>query len=362
MRAATENTGDAAIPARLNLAIVGALVAVSVIQFVGVPLLLPRSPWWGALLAAPVAATIPLWSMIHEAIHGVLHPDRAWNDRIGRTLAGCFGAPLQLLRFGHLAHHRLNRSEFNRVEVAPAPAGAVGRARYYGRLLGGLYLGEVAASALALLPRRFAGALVRLMTDGEGGGLADAARRQLLERPGCARMRLDGGLIVAGWATGFWLYGAHGWMLAGAIAARAAIVSLHDNAYHYGAPLDDRMAGHDLRLPRAAQAFFLNFNLHATHHRRPDLPWTALPAAFVALGRRHEGPFLPAVLRQFAGPIDESALRAPPARDHTRTASAAARPEAWASAASGPSSQSPAATRPPGATRQGSPTGRDTRA
>ena len=209
----------AAIPVRLNLAICAGLVAVNLLMLVVVPLwLLPRSAAWGLLLLLPVLTTPTLWSMIHEAVHGSLHPDKGWNERLGRLLAGLFGSPFQILRLGHLMHHRFNRSPLNRVEVSPAPRPRLrDRAAYFGRLFGGLYLGEVAASALAILPDRFWRPIIHLGFGDEapdGRSMWSAARKQLLEEPGRSRMRLDGLLICAGLLASAALYGPFWWMLA----------------------------------------------------------------------------------------------------------------------------------------------------
>ena len=302
------------IPLRLNVAIAVALIALNAGMLVVLPVLLPAAPALGWLLLLPVAFTPSLWSMIHEAIHGGLHPARGWNDRFGRLLAGVFGSPFQLLRLGHLQHHRFNRSPINRVEVAPEQPGPAGLAGYYGRLFGGLYLGEVLAAPLAILPDRFYRPLIRLAFGDEspdGRTMWDGARRQLLEEPGRSRMRLDGLLITLVFTGAFALYGPFWWMLALALAGRAFLVSFFDNAYHYANPLDEVMAGYDLRLPPPLEAVFLNFNYHATHHRKPNAPWTALPAVFAELGHGFEDDFARAALRQLDGPIPEQALQRP---------------------------------------------------
>jgi fatty acid desaturase len=314
------------VPTRLNLAIFGGLAAANLLMLAATPLLLPRSAWW-ALLALPAVLLTPtLWATIHEAIHGVLHPSKAWNDRLGRVLGGLFGAPFQLLRLGHLQHHRFNRSPLNRPEVVePSPPGPAERVAYYFRLCCGLYLGELVAGLLAVLPDLFYRPIIKLAFGDEapdGRSMWAAAKRQLLEEPGRSRMRLDGLLIGLGLIGAFWLYGPFWWVLALALAARAFLVSFHDNIYHYANPLEDPQAGWDLSLPRWGRLWLLNFNHHATHHHRPTEPWTALPAAQAALGRRYEARWLPAALRQLRGPIPEPAL---PKRERRRPERAEAR-------------------------------------
>ena len=302
-----------AVPVRLNLLLVLGLTAVHLLALVVLPLaLLPLSPWWGLLLLGAVVVTPTLWSLTHEAIHGSLHPDRAWNDRLGRWLAGIFGAPFQILRLGHLMHHRFNRSELNRADVAKgAPPTPIERARYFGRLLGGLYLGELLAAPLAILPDRTYRWLVRLGFEAEledGRSMWPAAERQLLEEPGRSRMREEGLAVTLGLGLALFAFGAFWWMLALAILGRALVISGLDNVYHYGNALDEVRAGSDLRLPEGLRTLFLNFNFHGTHHQRPNLPWTALPDAFSKLDRRFAGGFGPAALRQLQGPTPERAF------------------------------------------------------
>jgi fatty acid desaturase len=307
-------SGPHAIPVRLNLVLAGGLIALHAVALVALPLvLLPRSPLWGLLLVLPVLATPALWALVHEAIHGSLHPVRARNDRLGRWLAGVFGTPFQLVRLGHLMHHRFSRSPLNRIEVVESPTPSPGeRAAYYGRLFGGLYLGELAASALAILPERTYRALIRIgfaETLEDGRSMWPAAERQLLAQPGRGRMRREGLAITAGLGLAFVAFGEHWWMLALAIAGRAVAVSLHDNVYHYGTILDEAREGSDLRLPRALAAAMLNFNYHGTHHQRPHVPWTGLPASFAGMGRRYAGGWGAALARQVEGPLWEGGLK-----------------------------------------------------
>lgn len=305
----------ASIPLRTNLWLCAALTAVNLGMVALVPVaLLPLSPLWGLALAVPVLATPTLWSLIHEAIHGSLHPDRTWNDRLGRGLSVLFGSPFQVLRLGHLMHHRFNRTELNRIEVSVGTPSRRDRAAYFARLFGGLYLGEVAAALLAVLPDRFWRPIIRLAFGAEaqdGRSMWASARKQLLKEPGRSRMRLDGLVIVTGLGISFALYGQHWWMLSAALMGRAFLVSVLDNVYHYANPLDDPLAARDLALPRPLQALLLNFNLHATHHRAPATPWNALPEAQRRLGGSFEGALGPALFRQLAGPIPEPLLREP---------------------------------------------------
>ncbi|HEU5398069.1 MAG TPA: fatty acid desaturase, partial [Gammaproteobacteria bacterium] len=133
------------------------------------PLTLSRHPLAALSLVAVAFFTTTWWSVIHEAIHGLLFPKRTVNDAAGRVLAALFGLPFQPVAFGHLFHHRRNRSRLDRAEVYPGDGSRL-RATlgYFARLLGGLYLAESALALLVWLSRPRLMALVARRFDGAG--------------------------------------------------------------------------------------------------------------------------------------------------------------------------------------------------
>ncbi|MFC8043399.1 fatty acid desaturase [Nocardia sp. NPDC057353] len=117
------------------------------------------------------------------------------------------------------------------------------------------------------------------------------------------QFRIDAAAIAVLHGLAFAAYGAHWWMLALALGGRALIVSLSDNAYHYGTDLDQPLVALNLRLPPALELFALGFNLHGLHHRRPGLRWYELRPAFDAEGGECDAGWFRAVGRQLRGPI-----------------------------------------------------------
>ncbi|MDY0331595.1 MAG: fatty acid desaturase [Thiomonas sp.] len=303
------------IPARLNLLLVALALALSVWLWMGLPMLLPTSPALGWSLLIVVLATTSYWSLLHEGIHAVLLPDRRLNDALSRLLAIGFPAPFAVLRFGHLKHHQFNRTAIDRSEVFDPASTTRGAAawRYYPQLLIGLYASEVAALLLVWLsPALLLRLAQRLPAEPGLPSLADSLQRQLLKPDTLRAMRLDSLASLALIACSAWLYGPHAWMLLLALLGRGMLISLTDNAYHYATPLhapgDDVRHARQLDLPRWASALILHFNYHATHHRHPALPWSALPAAACAQDRQYAQPYLRALLRQLRGPIAQQAL------------------------------------------------------
>lgn len=305
-----------AIPARTNLAIAAGVAAMVLGALFVVPWLLRQGHGPAAWLLVPFAlAAIPHWALVHEAMHRHLHTDLAANEWLGRHLAILFLAPFDALRFGHLSHHALNARPSERPEVYdPGRRSYLGAAiAFYARLLGGLNLVEIASGPLSLLPRRLLRPLVRHMFyDGTPDAhMADRAEHVLLAPTTLRRIRSDALAILALLGASAIAYGADWPVLVAALFGRALVVSIMDNAPHYGGPLAQPDQGYDMHLPRRLARLILHTNLHGTHHRHPNLPWTALPAAFAADGREHEGSFLLRPWRQLGGPvsIDDAARR-----------------------------------------------------
>ncbi|MFD3704462.1 fatty acid desaturase family protein [Nocardia sp. NPDC058658] len=288
----------------VNIRLVLLALTLGAIQLFVIPLvLLPRDTSWGWLLVPLALTTTPFWSLIHESVHGSLLRDRTRNDRVGRVLAVLYGSPFAMLKIGHLLHHRYSRVR-ERSEIYDPAKTTRRRAAvpFYLTLFGGLYLLEVVTLLLAVLPERAIRALARRVDapDSIGGLVLDrVARPAALDT-----FRTDAAAIVVVHTAAFLAYGAHGWMLLAAIGARALIISLADNAYHYATDLESPRAAMNLRLPRPLEHFALSFNLHDVHHRHPGLRWYELRTRFDAEGSHYHLGWFSAVARQLRGPIE----------------------------------------------------------
>lgn len=289
---------------RLNLTLAGGLVGLHALQLFILPVwLLPLDPAWGWLLLLPVLLTNTWWSLIHDAIHGSLSPDKAANRRLGRLQCILFGASFDLLRWGHLLHHALSRTRRERAEVFEADRDnrLVFSLDYYFRLLGGLYLFEVLGSLLFLLPRAVIQALAdRLARDSNP---VAALTDKMLAPESLAAARVDAALILLVHALAFACYGPQAWMLLAALAGRALLISVMDNVWHYATPLEDSRYARNLRLPGWGGRLLLHFNLHGAHHLRPTLAWWQLPAFHRDSTAGYQGNLPAALLAQLRGPI-----------------------------------------------------------
>jgi fatty acid desaturase len=295
------------IPVRINASLAASIVALHAAALVLLPAV-PHVPEAALAISVAFAAlgTPTHWALIHEAIHGVLLPRRAANERLARVLAILFGVPFRAVRFAHLRHHRYNRTPHGREEIYdPAKRSAFSaHVLHYVRITFGLYAGELALSLLCWLPRpvlrRRLHALCPDTSDGTPG-MSVVADRDVLSASALAEIRIDAIGVLSLYGGAFALYGARWPILAALLVVRGFISSQLDHAPHHATPLDRRDHALNLSAPRWLQYVLLNFNFHRTHHRHPHLPWRSLPA--LADSEPGDIAFAHAVLRQWRGPI-----------------------------------------------------------
>jgi len=293
-------------PYTLNAIFAAAVVAFGGVLLFVVPLaLLPLQPLTASVVVALIALATPFaTAVLHEAIHGRLALNAVRNDYMGRAIAICAGVSFDVVRFGHLAHHRSNRHALDRPDVIEPGQSALGAGlRYYGHLFGGLYLTEIVTTLAMWLPRGLIVFLLKRAMASDEPAITEiriAAIRVLDRR--VWQIRIDALVIVALYAVAFYFYGAYWPLLVAAMAVRGFIISVQDNAPHYGTPVVIGAAAHNTSTPRWFALFILNQNLHAIHHDRPDLHWNALPAAFGRARTHYAGNYAALLLRQFRGP------------------------------------------------------------
>lgn len=277
-------------------------------------LLLPLSPWWGLTALMVAGLSNPFWSLIHEAIHDLLHPSRRVNMAAGRILGIIFGAPFLVLRTSHLLHHKLNRSPLEGTELYdPARTSRVrAGGGYYFQILVGLYLLEFLSSLFFLLPRT----LLSRLPEGRSRekSLSGIFLGSLMRHELISQVRHDGIAILILFSLSAVCYGEHWPWLVGALMVRAFLISFLDNVYHYGTPVDDVFYADNLWLPIWASRILLHFNLHGVHHRNTTIPWVRLPEVFELQSLPYDGNYFTAAARQLAGPIPLRDLSGSPPR------------------------------------------------
>lgn len=288
------------IPHRQNLAL--SIFSIT-LQLAGLALTPMAWTWKGWAFALWLLCygygTVLTWLLIHEAIHFKLHPRRWTNDLLGRVHAIFFGCPFHILKVGHMTHHRHNRGTIDTNELIPANTKhpALWSLAYYARIMGLLYVSEVISPLLFFFWARSKRLLKRLARDHTVSAILDLFTRPLV----------DALLCVCWFAAQFYANWGDLRPLIILLFVRAFIVSVYDNAYHYGTDPHDAGAAYNLTVPKLLGPLILNHNMHRVHHRHPMASWAALPDLFAADRDRFHGALAATGIRQFKGP-----LRRPP--------------------------------------------------
>ncbi len=299
---------DITIPAKLNLAIVFVAYAAAasllwVASHVEPGLILVLS----AVGFSFVNNTI--FSLLHEAVHGKFHPNRAVNEAFGRLSAAFIPTGLAFQRMCHLGHHRRNRTDQEMFDYyTPGESKILRYYRLYSLLSGFYWLSLPAGSLLILLfgdlsrSRFFCRWIVRPM--GFEPMILD------LRNAGVQRMRAEVGFTVL-WQILLALaldLTFLGWVVCYvAFALNWCALQYTDHAWTVR---DVRNGAWNLRVNRLAQYGFLNYHHHLAHHQHPNVPWVHLPK-FVDFTQPRPT-FLRTYLSLWKGP--RLTTEAPPAR------------------------------------------------
>ncbi len=301
-------TNKQQIPTNINVLLSLVFILANLWVLILLPLfVIDHSPQW-ALTLIPIAFfTTTFWSLIHESFHSLLHPNKKINNVIGRSMCMLFGAPFSILRFGHLLHHRVNRSIIDRSEIFTTGNRKKGLVLtlYHYNLLIGLYLAEFFSNLLILLPVKWIEKLMkpRLLASSDHKNILQQTRKQLLSGKHLWLNRLESILILILFTSSFVAYNTYAWYLCLFLVMRGIAISYWDNAFHYGTEINNKDAAFNLSLPTWYAKSILNFNYHQIHHRYPYLPWPELPRAFIQDGGHYDGKYWPISLRQLNGPI-----------------------------------------------------------
>jgi fatty acid desaturase len=275
LRGMSEPTAQLPIPGRLNIALafLASAAALALLWAASHP------NAFGLRVLAAVAFSYvnnTLFSLLHEAVHGVFHASPRLNDAFGRGLAAFFPTSFTLQRSFHLGHHRRNRSEAERFDyVAEGESGLLKRLQWYG-ILSGLYWLLAPLSCLLFLvsPHAFSSSMFRRDSWSRQSG-ADAMVAGVGRlNPGVVRGEiLLSALVQAGlvWALDL---RASGWLLC--YAAFAVNWSSLQYADHAWSPLDAVEGAWNLRVNPVVRWLFLNYHHHLAHHRNPAVPWLHL--------------------------------------------------------------------------------------
>ena len=267
-----------AIPGRLNLALLATASLVSAGLLWGAshapnPLLVAAC----ALLFSFTANT--LFSLLHEAVHGIFSSRRPVNEWAGRWAAAWFPTGLAVQRAFHFTHHRNNRSPSEQFDLLhEGDIRWLKVAQWYSLLTGVYWLATVAGvMAYLVVPRVLRVRVLRSADSKVAEQTSSSEYLAALDGIDPLASRLE---IVASLAFQVALFALLdlsplGWIACyGAFALSWSALQYADHAF---SPLDRHEGAWNLEVDAVTRLFFLNYHYHRAHHQHPWVPWSRLP-------------------------------------------------------------------------------------
>jgi fatty acid desaturase len=237
-----------------------------------------------------------VYSIIHEAEHGILFSNRRLNDSAGVLMALLFPAPFHLIRQGHIGHHLRNRSDDEAFDLYfDGEHSAWKFLQFYGIVTGLYYVVVAVANVVVIIcpyvmkPRLFdfnlgAAAFMASLNPG---------RIRTIQAEGLAAILLHTGIV--------WFLHIPVWHYAALYASFGFMWSAMQYVHHYGTERHVTRGARNLWIFAPLDFLWLNHNWHKAHHEHPTIPWPYLPQ--IARAENPRRGFLPwAYLRMWRGP------------------------------------------------------------
>jgi len=293
---------EAQIPTRLNAAIIVAqLGAIGLCYYAAAHA--HNVLTLGALALLFGVLMNSVYSIIHEAEHAMLFPDRRWNDLAGAIMALFFPAPFHLIRQGHLGHHFRNRSDDEAFDFYFEGDHRLWRHLVLYGILTGCYWIVVVMSNVVFLFFPFAANKKYWEFDRPSVAFMESLNpsyRRLIQLECLAAILLHTIVIVV-LQIPLWNYA---FMYFGFGFSWSAMQYVH----HYGTERHVTRGARNLRVWEPIDRLWLNHNWHRTHHEHPTIPWIHLPALGRVEQSQRRGFLLWAYLKMWRGPS--------PAKEH----------------------------------------------
>lgn len=271
------------IAVKRNSALFFILLALNLSLLFIIPFLLKNSVWWSLLALPALVCSNTYWALMHEGIHYSLFPNKKVNDYLSRAMGIVFGCAFNVVRAGHLLHHRMNRTHHDRTEVfEPEKQKWLNKCLYYYWFItGGLYQIEVLICFLSFVPKALLLNKLKNAAHAKSDPESIDYFHKQLERPNILnQIRIDTVLTIALYSISFILYGKLWWVLIVFLLVRGFLISMADNLPHYNTPINDRRFAYNLRASNWLRMLLLNFNYHRVHHHYPNVPWHQLPEVY----------------------------------------------------------------------------------
>ena len=219
-----------------------------------------------------------LFSLLHEAVHGLLNSKPVVNEWFGRLVAGWFPTSLTIQRAFHLTHHKNNRSAEEQFDVLHEDDVKWLKYLQWYSIISGVYWFSTIIGLLLylLVPSVFRIKIFESKDSKIAQQTSSSAYFKVFNTIDSVQVKLEilGSILFQ--ALLFWLLDLSwwGWLLCyTSFAVYWSALQYADHAY---SELDPINGAWNLSVSRITRAIYLNYHYHLAHHQNPDVPWLYL--------------------------------------------------------------------------------------
>lgn len=234
----------------------------------------------GAILFAHIANTA--FSLLHEAVHSVLHFNRNINYFYGITLAALFPTAYTFQKRCHLNHHRNNRTKYETFEMYDDNDNYIIKtATIYGVLIGIYYFVPfIGCLWLLISPKTLLNSSFSGKDNYEVGRMGGASMLRSFENLSSKeifkmRMEVIYTIFIQFCIVYFLDLKLSTWLIC--FLSFAIFWSSLQYADHAFSKRDIKNGAWNLKINPITRAFFLNYHYHQFHHQHPNVSWFHLP-------------------------------------------------------------------------------------
>ena len=255
--------------------------------------------WYGLLLCCLLFAVtlIPVYSLLHEAEHGVLHSDAKWNYALGFYLSLLFLVPFSFFRKCHLNHHKHNRTDYEMWDLYYENQRKWLKHGYLYLVMVGMewVIMVVGTLLFCIQPSLVFSRVFSWNKEIRGLIMGSDADRVL------RNIRLESYVVVVSQVVLFLVLDLQLKQYCLMYLTHAFVWSSQNYVNHAFSPRDIINGAHNHKLSPLLKYVYLNFNLHLAHHQNPRIPWVHL-GKFVKEDKKRIS-FLKNYIRLWKGPV-----------------------------------------------------------
>ena len=232
-------------------------------------------PFLGCMIGF-MAVNNMLFSLVHEAVHGMLSSRRWVNEVFGQLAAMSFPTGLRFQRTCHIGHHLHNRTDHEIFDMYyPTDNLFLKRFQFYG-ILTGPYWASVSLGWLLYLFLPWSYRMFTLPMFQKERSTDAVMFLPFLDHPAKYRIRFELLMTIVFQVTLWHVLDLSFWPTLACFWAFGMAWGSLQYADHAWTERDIRKGAWNLKVSPVVRWIFLNYHYHQVHHLHPRLPWIRL--------------------------------------------------------------------------------------